>query len=225
MHDLANMAQSVAAKLKDRGETVAVTESSGGGLISAALLSIPGASAYFMGGGVIYTHNARRGLLAVPEEAMTGLRSSSEPYARLLATRMREILDTTWTVSETGASGPSGNRYGDKPGHTCNCRDGTGGKVHDPRDRGRRSGRQHVGLRPNGARLLRAVRRRGELDQSHPACRRLWRPLGKTERSYGSACRTGAQPDCIHLRRHDGHHGRPDPGLYRFRGHRPSPHR
>ena len=119
MHDLANMAQSVAAKLKDRGETVAVTESSGGGLISAALLSIPGASAYFMGGGVIYTHNARRGLLAVPEEAMTGLRSSSEPYARLLATRMREILDTTWTVSETGASGPSGNRYGDKPGHTC----------------------------------------------------------------------------------------------------------
>ena len=119
MHDLGTMAQSVAAKLKERGETVAVTESSGGGLISAALLSIPGASAYFMGGGVIYTHQARRGLLNVPEEAMDGLRSSSEPYARLLATRMREILDTTWTVSETGASGPSGNRYGDKPGHTC----------------------------------------------------------------------------------------------------------
>ena len=119
MYDLGTMAQSVAAKLKERGETVAVTESSGGGLISAALLSIPGASAYFMGGGVIYTHQARRGLLAVPEEAMTGLRSSSEPYARLLATRMHEILDTTWTVSETGASGPSGNRYGDKPGHTC----------------------------------------------------------------------------------------------------------
>jgi len=119
MYDLGTMAQSVAAKLKERGETVAVTESSGGGLISAALLSIPGASTYFMGGGVIYTHQARRGLLAVPEEAMTGLRSSSELYARLLATRMHEILDTTWTVSETGASGPSGNRYGDKPGHTC----------------------------------------------------------------------------------------------------------
>ena len=119
MHDLGIMAQSVGAKLKERGETVAITESSGGGLISAALLSIPGASAYFMGGGVIYTHQARRGLLAVPEEAMTGLRSSSEPYAELLATRMREILDTTWTVSETGASGPAGNRYGDKPGHTC----------------------------------------------------------------------------------------------------------
>jgi PncC family amidohydrolase len=119
MHDLGKMAQSVAAKLKERGETVAITESSGGGLISAALLSIPGASTYFMGGGVIYTHQARRRLLAVPEEAMDGLRSSSEPYARLLATRMREILETTWTVSETGASGPSGNRYGDKPGHTC----------------------------------------------------------------------------------------------------------
>ena len=119
MQDLGTMAGSVAAKLKDRGETVAVTESSGGGLISAALLSIPGASAFFMGGGVIYTHEARRGLLAVPEEAMTGLRSSSEPYARLLATRMREIMNTTWTVSETGASGPTGNSYGDKPGHSC----------------------------------------------------------------------------------------------------------
>ena len=119
MQDLGSMAQSVAAKLKERGETVSVTESSGGGLISAALLSIPGASAYFMGGGVIYTHEARRGLLGVPEEAMDGLRSSTEPYAHLLATRMNGILGTTWTVSETGASGPAGNSYGDKPGHSC----------------------------------------------------------------------------------------------------------
>ena len=71
MHDLGTMAQSVAAKLKERGETVAVTESSGGGLISAALLSIPGASAYFMGGGVIYTRTARQGLLGLPEEVIT----------------------------------------------------------------------------------------------------------------------------------------------------------
>lgn len=119
MHDLAKMAESVAAKLKKRGDSVSVSESSGGGLISAALLSIPGASAYFRGGGVIYTAEARAALLKVDEAAMAGLRSSTEPYARLLATRMNGILDTTWTVSETGASGPSGNRYGDKPGHTC----------------------------------------------------------------------------------------------------------
>ena len=60
MRDLGSMARSVAARLRERGETVSVTESSGGGLISAALLAIPGASAYFIGGGVIYTHEARR---------------------------------------------------------------------------------------------------------------------------------------------------------------------
>ncbi len=119
MQDLGAMAQSVSAKLKERGETVSVSESSGGGLISAALLSIPGASAYFMGGGVIYTQDARHELLGVPVEAMTGLRSSTEPYARLLAGRMNEVLNTTWTLSETGASGPTGNAYGDKPGHSC----------------------------------------------------------------------------------------------------------
>jgi len=119
MQDLGSMAQSVAAKLVNRGETVSVSESSGGGLISAALLSIPGASAYFMGGGVIYTPDARHKLLGVPAEAMTGLRSSTEPYARLLAVRMNEILSTTWTLSETGASGPTGNSYGDRPGHSC----------------------------------------------------------------------------------------------------------
>ena len=119
MQDLGAMAQSVAAKLKERGETVSVSESSGGGLISAALLSIPGASAYFMGGGVIYTQDARHELLGVPVEAMTGLRSSTEPYARLLAGRMNEVLNTTWTLSEPGASGPTGNAYGDKPGHSC----------------------------------------------------------------------------------------------------------
>ncbi len=119
MRDLGSMARPVAARLRERGETVSVTESSGGGLISAALLAIPGASAYFIGGGVIYTHEARRNLLGVPEEAMDGLRSSTEPYARLLAARMNGILGTTWTVSETGASGPAGNSHGDRPGHSC----------------------------------------------------------------------------------------------------------
>lgn len=119
MRDPGSMERSVAARLGERGETVSVVESSGGGLISAALLAVPGASAYFIGGGVIYTREARRKLLGVPEEAMDGLRSSTEPYARLLAARMSGILGATWTVSETGAAGPAGNSHGDRPGHSC----------------------------------------------------------------------------------------------------------
>jgi nicotinamide-nucleotide amidase len=118
MTDL-NMAAELGALLKERGETVAVSESSAGGLVSANLLRVPGASAYFLGGGVIYTLPAREHLLGIPREAMKGIRSSSEPYALLCARTMREKLDATWGLSETGASGPTGNRYGDDAGHTC----------------------------------------------------------------------------------------------------------
>ena len=47
------------------------------------------------------------------------MRPASEPYATLLARRVREKLGATWGLAETGASGPSGNRYGDPAGHTC----------------------------------------------------------------------------------------------------------
>ena len=102
-----------------RKQTLAVAESSAGGLISAALLAVPGASAYFLGGGVIYTQAARRGLLRVGDEAVKGIRSSSEPYAQLKARTVRELLGATWGLAETGASGPTGNRYGDAAGHAC----------------------------------------------------------------------------------------------------------
>ena len=116
---LAGLSQGVAAHLMARRETVAVSESSTGGLISACLLAIPGASAYFLGGGVIYTQASRRALLGVPDDAMHGIRSSSEPYALLKARTIRERLGTTWGLSETGATGPTGNRYGDAAGHSC----------------------------------------------------------------------------------------------------------
>src|SRR5262245_6363225 len=116
---LASLAASVAARLMARRETVAVSESSTGGLISAALLAIPGASAYFVGGGVIYTQAARRGLLQLPDEAVRGIRSSTEAAARLNAKTIRERLGTTWALAETGAAGPTGNRYGDAAGHSC----------------------------------------------------------------------------------------------------------
>ncbi len=115
--------QAAAGRLADaliaRGQTLAVAESSSGGLISAALLAVPGASAYFQGGAVVYTAKARMALLDLPREAVAGLRSASEPYALLLARTVRENLGATWGLSETGAAGPTGNPYGDAAGHTC----------------------------------------------------------------------------------------------------------
>ncbi len=116
---LTTTARLVAERLRRRKETVAVAESSAGGLISAALLSVPGASDYYLGGGVIYTAKAFRALVGLPREALAGMRSSSEPYALLLARTMRDNLTATWGVSETGAAGPTGNAYGDAAGHTC----------------------------------------------------------------------------------------------------------
>jgi PncC family amidohydrolase len=119
MHRLLPLAERAAALLKSRGETVAVAESSTAGLICAALVAVPGASAYFVGGGVIYTAAAQRGLLDIPREALRGIRASTEPYARLGAQTMRTRLATHWGIAETGASGPSGNPYGDAAGHSC----------------------------------------------------------------------------------------------------------
>ncbi len=112
-------ARIVADVLKSRKQTVAVAESSSGGLISAALLAAPGASAYFLGGAVVYTGKARMSLLGLPREAVVGMRSASEPYALLLARTARENFGATWGLSETGAAGPTGNPYGDAAGHTC----------------------------------------------------------------------------------------------------------
>jgi PncC family amidohydrolase len=113
------MAASVGQLLKQSQQTIAVAESAAGGLISGSLVAIPGASAYYLGGAVVYTHVARQGLLRVPEHAMTGMRASTEPYALLNARTVRELLGATWGLSETGASGPTGNRYGDAAGHAC----------------------------------------------------------------------------------------------------------
>jgi PncC family amidohydrolase len=117
--ELVTIAGSIATLLKERKETIAVAESSAGGLISAALLAVPGASAYFLGGSVIYTQAARRALLRVPDESVKGIRSSSEPYAQVKARTIRELLGATWGLAETGATGPTGNRYGDAAGHAC----------------------------------------------------------------------------------------------------------
>jgi len=119
MTSLQALGAQVGARLKERGQTIAVAESSAGGLINAALVAVPGASAYYLGGGIIYTRAARDALLGITDAQMSGMRSASEPYARLVARRVREQLAATWGLAETGASGPTGNRYGDAPGHAC----------------------------------------------------------------------------------------------------------
>ena len=119
MQSLLPLAQRVAELLKQRKEKLGVAESSTGGLLSATLLAVPGASAYFVGGGVIYTGKAQRALLDIPREQLTGIRASTEPYALLGARTIRARLDTTWGLAETGATGPTGNPYGDAAGHSC----------------------------------------------------------------------------------------------------------
>jgi nicotinamide-nucleotide amidase len=119
MKDLVAIAEKIAARLIERRQTIAVAESSTGGLISAALLGVPGASAYFLGSAVVYTRDARRILMDIPDDAMRGIRSASEPYAKLLASQIRQRFSSDWSLSETGATGPTGNRYGDAAGHSC----------------------------------------------------------------------------------------------------------
>ena len=115
---LSALAGDIGALLKERGDTIAIAESSSGGLISAALLSVPGASAYFLGGGVIYTRDARRNLLMLPEDQVT-MRASTTEYAAIVAQKIQSQLGATWGLGESGATGPTGNRYGDAAGHVA----------------------------------------------------------------------------------------------------------
>src|ERR1700687_4315361 len=119
MQDLIPLAEKIAAMLKERRENIAVCESSSGGLVSAALLSIPGASAYFIGGAVVYTLKARRTMLDVPDSAFAGIKSVTEEGAKILARATLTRFTVTWSIAEIGASGPTGNRYGDPAGHSC----------------------------------------------------------------------------------------------------------
>ena len=119
MKTLLPLAERIAQRLIARRETIAVAESSTGGLIAAALLAVPGASAYFLGGAVVYTKSARSALLGFGDAEMAGMRAATEAYALFIARRVRERHGAVWGLGETGATGPTGNRYGDPAGHTC----------------------------------------------------------------------------------------------------------
>ncbi|HUK09115.1 MAG TPA: CinA family protein [Stellaceae bacterium] len=117
MQDLLQRATEIAALLKERRETLAIAESSTGGLLSAALLATPGASAFFLGGAIVYTRQARQALLGITDETMAAIRPATEAYALLLARTVQQRFGANWSLGETGATGPTGNRYGDPPGH------------------------------------------------------------------------------------------------------------
>ena len=119
LEPLSVLAARVGATLRERRQTVAVAESSAGGLVSAALLAIPGASAFFLGGAVVYSRRAGKALLGLTPDDMNGMRAETEPYARFIANRIRESHRAAWGICESGAAGPSGSPYGDAPGHVC----------------------------------------------------------------------------------------------------------
>ncbi|WP_293370721.1 CinA family protein [Nevskia sp.] len=123
MQPILELGARAAVLLKARGERIAVAETSAGGLISAGLLAVPGASTFFVGGAITYSARSIRALagLTLDDLQAAGIRSSSEPYAALLAKTIRERHGdkVIWGLSETGAAGPDGNRYGDPAGHTC----------------------------------------------------------------------------------------------------------
>lgn len=119
MNELLPRAERAVKLLSARNEMVVVAESSAGGLINAALLAVPGASACCRGGLVVYTYELRRVLLGISDEDMQGITPSTEAYALLKARRARERAATEWALTETGAAGPTGSRYGYPPGHAC----------------------------------------------------------------------------------------------------------
>jgi PncC family amidohydrolase len=119
MRDLLPIAAKAGALLKEKRQTIVVAESASGGLISAALLAVPGASAYFVGGAVLYTRAAHKLLLELPEEAVKGMRAATEEHTLAVARHTLKRFETTWCLAEHGAAGPTGNRYGDAAGHSA----------------------------------------------------------------------------------------------------------
>tara|TARA_B100000579_G_C22534789_1_gene712448 strand:- start:129 stop:611 length:483 start_codon:yes stop_codon:yes gene_type:complete len=109
-------AKKIAELLRERKETISVAESSVGGLLSASLLAVPGASDYYMGGTVVYTMRARRKLLGLSKEILDTQEPLTETYVSLLAKTMREQLRSDWAIAELGATGPGGTPYGHPPG-------------------------------------------------------------------------------------------------------------
>ena len=117
--EVATLARAIAERLRDRGQTVAVADGASGGLISAGLLSVPGASTFYVGGGIIYSLKGRAILLDLDPSDLVGMKSVTEPYAFLQARAIRDRFSTDWGVAETGSAGPGRHPRGRDAGVSC----------------------------------------------------------------------------------------------------------
>ena len=115
---LAAVALPAAERLVALGQTVAVAESAAGGLISATLLAVAGASKFYAGGIVMYTRQSRKTYLDLDPVALKGLAPLSEAMVMVFAAAARQSLGATWGIAELGAAGPAGTPYG-HPAGSC----------------------------------------------------------------------------------------------------------
>ena len=114
-----SLAKDIAPILTGNNETLSVAESSAGGLISACLLSIPGASSFFVGGSVLYSYKIRRELVGMGKEEHRIYGGSTPELILEMAQRFRNRIGTDWVIGEGGAAGPSKSPYGHNAGYTA----------------------------------------------------------------------------------------------------------
>jgi nicotinamide-nucleotide amidase len=116
---IADLVRRIAAALAAKSARIAVAESCTGGWIAKALTDLPGSSAWFGYGVVVYSNEAKRAVLGVSEDTLAGQGAVSEDVAEQMATGMRLLSGAEITVAVTGIAGPDGGSS-DKPvGTVC----------------------------------------------------------------------------------------------------------
>lgn len=106
--DLLPLEVVVGELLKAAGQTVATAESCTGGSIAARLTSIPGSSAYLIGGVVAYSNTVKEQQLGVRKADLLVHGAVSEPVVRQMAEGVRKRLKTDWALATSGVAGPDG---------------------------------------------------------------------------------------------------------------------
>ena len=116
---LAPLATQAAAILRQRNEVIAVADGATGGLILAGLLTVPGATSFCLGGGVVYSLKGRDVLLGLSRADLAGMESVTERYALLQAGAIRDRFGADWGIAESGSAGPQKHPRGAPTGRSC----------------------------------------------------------------------------------------------------------
>lgn len=127
LNELHPQAARIADLLKARREKIAVADGATGGLIGAALLTVPGALKFYVGGGIVYSLRAREVLFGLPDAAFAGMRSATPDYALMQARAIRDNFGADWGIAETGSAGGSRHPMGVASGESCCAVVGPGG--------------------------------------------------------------------------------------------------